>query len=256
MEPEFLQTNPDDLVDTGLPREAPFEFGQCQIKSSLLKKKKADAFNDELSRKYPYYDKDYQTKPGRDGGNPFASKRNEDDAIQTQPTPAMPEHEAVRSKKDEKWMNEMGVKTGEADLLTKRDKAPEFLPPREDLKDYGSEEVDEEIHGRSHINEDPDLRVASSLLRRAFNHMENKKQASRKVAALPSLTGLVIVANVKVHDQHLIVNIPRKANVDFTAAKIASIEKEISQTLQVRAKYSHFSINSAFDGTSLEFLLV
>ena len=252
MEPEFLKTDKDDLVDSGLPRESPFREDQCQIKSSLLHRN-ADAFNDKMSRKYPYYDKTYHTKPGRDGGNPFASKRNEEDQIATQGKPQETPHEFEHSEKDEKWLKEMGVKHS---TPRKNDlkKEPVDLPPREDLKNYGSQEADAELDKDN--GNDPDLRVQSSLLVRSYNHMLNKTRTAKKVAAVASLKGLT--SSVKSYDQHLIVNIPRNktANLEFTSDKIAKMENEISKALQVRAKYSHFLVDSSYDGIALEFLLV
>jgi len=240
MKPDFVETADEDLVDSGLPRESPFRRDQCQIQSSLLKH--GDAFSGEMSRERPYYDKTYQSKPGRDGGNPFASKRNEEDQVVTQPDLPDELSNKKRSPKDELWMKEMGVKT------SKHHKDPEFLPPRDDLRDNGNEEVAREMEEEKN----------SSLLKREFNHQEAKKLASSKVAKIASLRGVVPASNIKTHDQHLMINIPRgtKLAVEFTSERMATMEKEISKVLHVRAKYSHFILNSAFDGIALEFLLV
>jgi hypothetical protein len=247
MEPEFLKVDATDMEDTGLPREAPFTKEECQIQSSLLKRKSADAFNDELSRKYPYYDKTYQTAPGRDGGNPFASRRNEEDALPTEASPQVAPHKFERTEKEDKWMEEMGVKK------SVHHKDPDQQPPREDLRDYGSEEVEEELNKENGI--DPDYRVQSALLERSYNHMAHKGKSAALVVKTSSLKG--ILASVKVHDQCLIMNIDRNkaANLEFTPSRIAKLENEISKALQVRAKYSHFLVNSGFDGVALEFLL-
>ena len=253
MEPEFLKTDAIDLEDTGLPREAPFTKEECQIQSSLLKRKSADAFNDELSRKYPYYDKKYQTEPGRDGGNPFASKRNEEDAMPTQATPQVAPHDFEHTPKEDEWMGEMGVKHS-TPRVNKLDQSPSVKPPREDLKNYGSEETQIELDDE--CGNDPDLRVQSALLVRSFNHMVSKGKAASLVTKSSSLKGAI--ASVKVHDQHLIMNISRSkaATLEFTPSRIAKLENEISKALQVKAKYSHFLVSSSFDGVALEFLLV
>jgi hypothetical protein len=251
MEPEFLKVDATDLEDTGLPREAPFTKEECQIQSSLLKRKSADAFNDEMSRKYPYYDKTYQSKPGRDGGNPFASKRNEDDALPTEADPQSPPHDFERTEKEDHWMGEMGIKQS-TPRVNKLDQQPSNKPPREDLKNYGSEDVQDELNKENDI--DPDYRVQSSLLDRDFNHMEHKSKAASLVVKSSSLKD--IIASVKVNDQCLIMNVARKdATFEFTPSRIAKLENEISKALHVRAKYSHFMVSSAFDGVALEFLL-
>ncbi len=213
------------------------------LSNSLLKK--GEAINDELSRKYPYYDKTYQTAPVRDGGNPFASRRNEEDQISTQKEPSTPKHKFERSEKDEKWMAEMGVKMGD------RHKEPTHLPPREDLRDYGSDEVAEELADENAS----DIPKSSSA---DIQYALAKFRVARKVARLRTLRAFIEPSNVGIYDQHLVVNLPRTktSNIDFDSRKIAAIENEISRVLSVRTKFSHFSVSSSFDGVSLEFLLV
>ena len=250
---DIIKVPENKLFDNGIPVDAglpPLIDGAegTVVVSSLLKKKQGD-LNEELSRKYPYYDKIYQTAPGRDGGNPFASKRNEEDQLQTQTDPQTPDHQPSRSSKDEAWMAEMGVKQSEYH------KEPKELPPREDLRDYGSEGLKKEVLD---LEEDSDLDKTSALLISAFNHTIDKKRAAVKIAAIKTLKAFVTPSNIKIHDQHLIVNLPRTAscNIEFNSKKLAAIENEISRALNVRAKYAHFIVASSYDGVALEFLLV
>lgn len=253
---DILEVPENKLFDNGLPVDAGLPplidgaDGSVVVKSSLLKK--GEALHDELSKKYPYYDKTYQTKPTRDGGTPWASSRNEEDQMVTKEKPTVPHHESQRDAKDERWLAEMGVKKSDFH------ETPEFLPPREDLRDYGSDEVEKELEEENSGDFDTDMEKTSSLLRSNLRHTSNKFVAAQKVASIKSLKGFVSTANIKMHDQHLVVNLPRSivSNIDFDSRKIATIENEISKVLNVRAKYAHFTMASSFDGVALEFLLV
>jgi hypothetical protein len=230
-------------VDAGLPPLTDSAEGTVVV-SSLLKKK--GDLNEELTKNRTYYDKTYQTAPGRDGGNPFASKRNEEDQLQTQADPQTPDHKPLRSSEDKAWMGSMGIKQSEYH------KDPDELPPREDLRNYSAEGIKKEV-----LEEDRDLEKTSSLLIGSFNHTVDTKRAAVKVASVKSLRAFVTPTNIKIHDQHLVVNLPRTASrdIEFDSKKLSAIENEISRALNVRAKYAHFMVSSSYDGVALEFLL-
>jgi hypothetical protein len=205
--------------------------------SPLLKK--ADAFNIELSQPYkPYYDKKYQTAPTRDGGNPFAGKRNEEDQMVTATDPIQPEHHEELSKKDKEWKGMMGVKSS---LLQRanRFRDPDSKPPRYELRNRQNQGVKTEIAKEEGTNEEK----------------REERDPDLKTASLRSLAR--VDPSFEMFDQCVKVHIPKTAKrFELTAKKINQMENEISKALNVRAKYDNLSFSNKIDGISLEFLLV
>ena len=192
----------------------------------LLKRKTAvDSVLTELDRAEngTVYDRDYQTK----GKNPFADKRNQDMSVP--------------------------VKTGflQTDMVDGHER---HLPPRD--KNIRSESTQKEL------DKEEKKDTEGYLLKPKSGSFDLSKDRNKKIAHKLSSNRVIrqfaAQENIKVDDHSLIVNIPRGkfALLEVTPAHIASMERAISTSLNVRVKYAHTILSSGFDGVSLEFLMV
>lgn len=203
--------------------------------SLLIRKEAVDALLTEMARPGvgTTYDRDYQTKHE----NPYADSRFDEVPVKGDPkeasdpnarmlqTDMVDGHERHYPQKDKKIMSE----------TTK--------------EELGDEQGEDWIHHHSSLT--------------AKNHSydfesdRNKKIANR-VAANRYFKQYVSAENVKTNNDILMVNIPRGkvAQAEFGPTTMIRMERELSATLNVRAKYAHVVLNAGFDGVSFEFLLV
>lgn len=195
----------------------------------LLKrpKKAVDALLTEINRPEvgTIYDRDYQTK----GKNPFADKRNQDMAVP--------------------------VKEGAGFLQTDMvDGHDRHLPPRD--KSLRSETTKKELKKEEEKDSE------GYLLKPKTSGMDLTRDANKKIASKLSSNSVIrqfaSADMIKVDNQSLIINVPRGkfALLELTPGHIASMERAIGASLNVRAKFAHTILSSGFDGISFEFLLV
>lgn len=227
--------------------------------NSLLVKK-GDALNEEMARtmerpnvKSDMYDRDYQT-----GKNPFMNKREEDFKVPVKHSSDDEEISEPEEKIDwsEIWSQTPNDEPVEEELKqSKMDKDPEFLPPREDARSIRSEAIKNEFKAEVE-DEDLDVEKSGSLLTREYDYSTRKESSSSKIASLSVFSSLG--ANVKVHDQSVIINLPRQkvGHLEIDLDVIHNYERKIGRVLNAQAKYAHMIINQSFDGVALEFLLV
>ena len=210
---------------------------KIKVQTNLLKQ--ADTLNHQIEDRDMSSEREDRTRYNYT--NPLTNKRNQEDQIHQAPDPVKPHpKKEPLSKKDQKWMGEMGV--GIASSLLKSSELhatmtePECKPPR-DKKLKTDEKPDDE--GLSDLT--PQERLS--------------KTTKTRMAAIK--TAIPFNSTFDIFDQHMIVNIPKVAKrLDLTPQKINQMENQISKALNVRAKYSHITVTPAFEGVSLEFLLV
>ena len=197
----------------------------------LVRKKVAvDALLTEMARPGvgTTYDRDYQTEHE----NPFADKRF--DSVPTAPDPK----EAS-----------VDLQTGQVDNHERH-----YAPKEQDVRSKSTkkEMKDEAIHDG--------VRQGSLLVAKHNYDFEGDKdrKIAHKVASNRYFKQFVTANNIKAHNDILMVNIPRGkvAHAEFGPMIIAQMERELSNALNVRAKYAHVVLNASFDGVSFEFMLV
>lgn len=215
--------------------KAPVSTGALAIPKSAV-----DALLTELARPGAgaTYDRKWQT-----GGNPFADSRDKDVAVPQAPDP-------LKTSK-------IDLSTGEVDGQ-ERTIAPE-AHDKKILSDSTQKSMkdDREEDGMllSNASHYGSLNVSDHNY--DFESDQNHRIAN-KVASNRYFRQYVTTANVKVHDDILMLNIPRGkvAQAEFGPTEMSRMEREISAALHVRAKYAHTVISSGFDGISFEFMLV
>lgn len=177
------------------------------------------------------YDREYQT-----GGNPFANSRDEDVAVVVKNDPN---------------------KTSKIDLLTGQvDGHDRVIAP-------GAHDVSVRSESTQNALDADTKKDAEGFLTRPkhssfdFEFDRNRKVA-RKVASNRFLKQYVEASDIRTYNDILMVNIPRGkyAQMEFSPAIIARMEREIGTSLNVRVKYAHAVMTSGFDGISFEFMLV
>ena len=235
--------------------------GSFCMKNELLKKQSVDALLTEMSRDGvgTTYDREYQT-----GGNPFANSRDKDVAV---PTATDPENyfDYLSRKHKEPAAKlpftgpdvlENSRKTSRIDLLTGQvDGHDRVIAPGAHDVNVQSESTKNELDAEQAKDEEHlTVPKASSF---DFEFDRNRKIAHR-VASNHYFKQYVASENVKVHDDILMVNIPRGkfAQIELAPTDISRMERELSAALRVRAKYAHLVLTSGFDGACLEFMLV
>lgn len=171
------------------------------------------------------YDREYQTKHK----NPFSDSRFDE----------VPVKEAA-----------VNLQTGMVDGHERH------LPPRD--KNLRSETTKKELKAEERKDTQG---YKTSLTATDLNYdfqADRSGRIARKIASNSLFKQYVKAANVKVDSDSLIINIPREkvAHEEFSLGRIAEMEKQISNTLHVRAKFAHTILSSGFDGLAFEFILV
>ena len=220
--PSVTRTSLDKYMSDLLVKKSP--------KASRASKTALDALLTELSQApqnndgFPSpYDREYQTKHQ----NPFADSRFDE----------VPVKEAA-----------VNLQTGMVDGHERH------LPPRD--KNLRSETTKTEMKNEERKDSETYKLTATD---RNYDFLSDKNgRIAKKVASNRLFKQYVTAANVKVDSDSLIVNIPRGkvAHEELSLGKIAEMEKQISNTLRVRAKFAHMILSSGFDGVAIECLLV
>ena len=209
--------------------------------SLLVRKEAVDAELTELARPGvgTIYDREYQT-----GGNPFANKRpanpNQNDDV----VPVAPDSKEVTAELQTEMVGE-GGKRHQRHYPMKDNK----IMSETTKEEIGDEQGEDWIHHHSSLT----AKVHSY----DFEQDRNRKIANR-VAANRYFKQYVSAENIKTNNDILMVNIPRGkvAQAEFSPTAMLRMERELSTTLNVRAKYAHVVLNAGFDGVCFEFMLV
>lgn len=205
------------------------------------------------------YDRKFQTK-----GTPWFSPRYDEVPVENDPVIAS--------------LNLQTGMVGEG-----KDRHPRHLPPRD--KNLRSETTEKELdaerrkdtEGYTHtsaMNTPPEPPAYVSTQQAAVEtyevssltstnpnydfYSDKSGRIARKIASNRLFKQYVTASNVKVDSDSLIINLSRDkvAFTEISPGDISEMEKHISSTLKVRAKFAHVILSSGFDGVALEFLLV
>ena len=201
--------------------------------ASLQKKIAVDSMLTELAR--PNVGTAEDRVPSKGFKPPFAQKQNPEDEVPVKSDPV----------------------TASVDLLTGVvDGHDRVIPPGAHDVNVRSKSTKNEMEAEKRKDEDT-FGLTSAKHSYDFS-ADRSKRIATKIASNSFFKQFVSSKNVKVDQNSLIINIPRgKVTLgQFGFHTAAKMEKEISQTLRVRAKFAHLILSSGFDGISLEFLLV
>ncbi|MEI6387904.1 MAG: hypothetical protein WCQ50_14825 [Spirochaetota bacterium] len=218
----------------------------ASLDSSSARKIALDAFLTELGRGSAdgpandepgtVYDRDYQKK------NPFSNSRDEDVEVPMANDPVLASVDF-----------QTGM-VGEG-----KDRHPRHLPPRN--QNIRSKSTEQEMEAEKKKDSEGYKQSAIRLTATDTNfdfEADRSGRIARKIASNSLFKQYVTARNVKVDSDSLIINIPRgkSAHTELSLGRISEMEKHISSTLKVRAKFAHVILSSGFDGIALEFLMV
>jgi hypothetical protein len=239
---EKLKTKLNELENTTSEQVDKPELARAA--SSLLSKS-AEAQNFEMGRDNvgTVYDRGYQTEHE----NPYADSRF--DAVPTDQSD--PENELL--KKQQRKEDQTAPR-----ILSKLHEDPEFLPPREDMRDYRSETTKNEIKDEKDEEGLADKTGGLLTISDLDYEFDRNTRVAHRVASGSYIKQLASAKNIKVNDSVLMVNIPRGrvAHVEIGSAELHRMERDILFSTGRTAKYSHTVLNAGFDGISLEFVMV
>lgn len=202
--------------------------------SSAVSKVALDALLTEMARPGvgTTYDREYQT-----GGNPFANSRDEDVAVVVKNDPS---------------------KTSKIDFLTdKVDGHDRVIAPGAHDVSVRSESTQNALDAEQ-AKDDHGYGLTRPKYSSFDFEFDRDRKIARKIASSRFLKQFVDPTNVKVGRDTLVLNIPRGkfAQLEFGPTLASRMEREITASLGIYAKYAHTVLSAGFDGVSLEFVMV